>query len=269
MSTITRLDEGARPHAALVAANLKERLLPLVLGQQRPAFSCPCDAMHAGYAEAFDIIYPDIDGDSGRRVGLWRRWSVVMRERWHDVPSHCLSLGDFVSKTQLYAMFRDAFGNFDLPLELPVVQILSGQSELTAEFSQRRGFTAARSVVTVRPGEFSYLQPEPSDDAALWADATISVGSVASDEEPLVSIRVDGRFKHLDTSLAESSRRYIGGQSGADNLLTFVVAEGTQEKDARVPLARLVGFDQATGVHTFELAEGVTSESSQEVQPNE
>jgi hypothetical protein len=259
MSTSTHVDESTRFRAAQAAANLKERLLPMVLGQQRPAFSCPCDANHTGYAEAFDVVHPDVDVDG--KVGLWRQWSVVMRERAHAMPSHCLSISDFVSKTELFAMFRQAFAGIDVPLELPVVQILSGQ-QLPSVFSRKRGFTGAELVVVVRSGQACSLRP--ADEGALWSDATIRVEQAADDDEPVLSVTIDSTFKHVDASLSEGSRRYLGGQSGADNLLTFVVAEGVQEKDVRVPLARLIEFDPATGEHTFELAEGVVCDSATE-----
>lgn len=264
MSMKTHMDESTRFHAAHAAANLKQRLLPHVLGQQRPAFSCPCDANHTGYAEAVDVIHPDVEATDGDKIGLWGQWSVVMRERAHDTASHTLSIGEFVSKTELFAMFREAFAGIDLPVELPIVQILSGQHDLPSVFSRKRGFTGGNLVVVVRPGEACFLRA--TDEGALWSDATIFVNDAAHDDEPTISIKIDGALKHLDADSAEGSRRYLGGRSGAGNLLTFVVAEGAQEKDVRVPLARLIDFDPRTGEHTFELAEGIEGDSAVEVE---
>jgi len=264
MST-TQINENTRFRAADAAEHLKQRILPLVMGQQRPAFGCSRDANHTGYAEAEDVVYPDVDADGSPKIGLWRQWSVVMRERGQAAPSHSLSVADFLPKTQLFAMFREAFAGIDVPVELPVVQILSGKNALTTEFSHKRGFTGARRVVVVRTGETCLLRPE-STDASLWADATINVSTSGNDDEPLVSVTIDREFIHVTTSAASNSRRYLGGKSGADNLLTFVAAEGANEKDARVPLARLIAFDHATGEHSFELAEGVMSEFAQAVQ---
>ena len=260
MSMKTHMDESTRFRAAHAAANLKQRLLPLVLGQQRPAFSCPCDANHTGYAEAADVIHPDVEAVDGHTIGLWRQWSVVMRERAHSASSHSLSIGEFVSKTELFAMFRAAFAGINLPVELPVVQILSGQHDLPSVFSRKRGFTGGDLLVTVRPGDACFFRS--ADEGALWSDATIFVNAAANDDEPTISITIDGALKHVEADTAKSSRRYLGGRSGADNLLTFVVAEGAQEKDVRVPLARLIDFDPRTGEHTFQLAEGIACDSA-------
>lgn len=249
------LDDSKRQLAESVAEALKQELLALVLGRETDAYGCACGGRHNGRAEAIDIAYPGAFGDEAYNIGMWTRWSVTLKEKCTSISPYSMPLSDFVEKSRLFTMFRTAFRDVGVPVEMPAVFFRSGLKELTNASSQRHGFTGNERILVIQPGQSKYVRPTSDVSHSCWESARLTIMIPQPESLPVVTFDVDSSWLHKP--VIRDNREYFGAEVGVANLLTVHVGEGVSRKDNFYPVARLISYDAASHEHSFELAEGV------------
>lgn len=266
---LTPLTEETKRQAEAAASELKERLLPRVLGHLESAWSCGCGAVHADQAEAVDISYPSAYGEHGDMIGLFMHWTVKMKEVGKN-PTHgysySIGLTTLIPWIELYPIFRDVFGPIAVPLEHPHAD---GFHDRPDEFwgdraaKDGRNFAGSGRTVIVREGSPVYIQPTGDLTNSTWLNVELRVDTRLEQyatDGPLLACNVDPCAAHLGGFRGgrEGGHRYGGGAEAVEQMLTFYIrlnAEGS--KDVFLPIARMTGYDERTGAHTFELDSSV------------